>query len=87
MVWATGYRPDYSWLRLPVLDDRGWPVHERGVTAVPGLFFLGLYWQHRRDSALLGGVKHDDAYLAERIGASPAAVAPPRAALAPQPAL
>src|SRR5881392_3911007 len=41
VVWATGFRPDYSWIDLPVLDDRGIPVHKRGVTEVPGLYFLG----------------------------------------------
>ena len=86
IVWATGYRPDYSWLHVPVLDERGTPVHTRGVTTVPGLYFLGLYWQHRRDSALLGGVKRDAAFLAEHIGAGTAAAAAPRAALTPQPA-
>jgi putative flavoprotein involved in K+ transport len=56
-----------------VLDERGRPVHERGVTAVPGLYFLGLPWQHTRGSALLGWVGRDAAWLAERIAARPRA--------------
>lgn len=71
VVWATGFRPDYSWLEVPgvVTDDGGshGVVHRRGVTDVPGLYFLGLPWQHTRGSALLGFVKHDAAWLADRI--------------------
>lgn len=67
VVWATGYRSDYGLLKAPVLDVRGRPVHARGVTTVPGLYFLGLPWQSTRGSALLGWVGRDAAYLAERI--------------------
>ena len=67
VVWATGFRSDYRWIRAPVLDGRGLPVHARGVTACAGLYFLGLPWQHTRGSALLGWVGRDAAYLAERI--------------------
>src|SRR5436190_2314310 len=65
-IWATGYRSDYSWIDLPVFDNRGLPVHRRGVTESPGLYFLGLTWQHTRGSALLGWVKDDAEYLAQR---------------------
>lgn len=64
VVWATGFRSDYRWIQAPVLDDRGAPVHRRGVTAVPGLYFLGLPWQHTRGSALIGWVGRDGYYLA-----------------------
>ena len=69
VVWATGYRPDYSWIDIPdvVLDGRA--VHRRGVTDVPGLYFLGLSWQYTRGSALLGFVADDAAYLADQITA------------------
>ena len=67
MIWATGYRPDYAWIGVPVVDAQGGPMHRRGVTAVPGLYFLGLHWQYRRGSALLGGVGRDAAYLAANI--------------------
>jgi putative flavoprotein involved in K+ transport len=70
IIWATGYRPDYSWIDLPVLDSNGRLRHRRGVTDVPGLSFLGLTWQWTRGSALIGWVKDDAAFLAERIAAS-----------------
>ena len=67
VVWATGYRPDHSWIDLPVLDADGRLSHRRGVTDVPGLYFLGLSWQHTRGSALLGFVEDDAAFIAARI--------------------
>jgi putative flavoprotein involved in K+ transport len=70
VIWATGYRPDYSWIDLPVLDSDGRLRHRRGVTDVPGLSFLGLSWQWTRGSALIGWVKDDAAFLAERMAAS-----------------
>lgn len=80
LLWATGFRPDYGWLEVPVLDERGAPVHQRGVTAAPGLYFLGLKWLYRADSSLLGGVGRDAAFLAshldERLGSSRSAVSP-----------
>ena len=69
VVWATGFRLDHSLVELPIFDERGEVIHERGVTDVPGLYFLGLPWQHTRGSALLGWVKDDAEYIAERIGA------------------
>jgi putative flavoprotein involved in K+ transport len=69
VIWATGYRPDYSWIDLPVLDSNGRLRHRRGVTDVPGLYFLGLTWQWTRGSALIGWVKDDAAFLADRIAA------------------
>ena len=70
VVWATGFRLDHSIVDLPVFDDRGQVKHVRGVTEVPGLYFLGLPWQHTRGSALLGWVKDDAQYIAQRIGAA-----------------
>jgi putative flavoprotein involved in K+ transport len=67
VVWATGYRYDYSWLRLPVLDGRGRPIQQRGVSPVPGLYFLGLHWMHTFKSGLLSGVGADAEYLAGRV--------------------
>jgi len=67
IVWATGYRPDYSWLALPVLDDGGRVRHRRGVSVVPGLYFLGLSWQHTRGSALLGWIEDDAAFISREI--------------------
>jgi putative flavoprotein involved in K+ transport len=69
VIWATGFRPDYSWLHIRGVVDDGRVVHRRGVTEVPGLYFLGLSWQHTRGSALLGFVNDDAAYLADHITA------------------
>ena len=69
VIWATGYRPDYSWIDLPVFDAAGRLSHRRGVTDVPGLYFLGLTWQHTRGSALIGWVEDDAGYIAEQITA------------------
>ena len=70
VVWATGFRVDHSWIDVPVFDAGGRLIHQRGVTQAPGLYFLGMQWQHTRGSALLGWVKDDAEYLAERIEAS-----------------
>jgi putative flavoprotein involved in K+ transport len=73
VVWATGYRPDYAWLDVPGAVRNGQVLHERGISPVPGLHFLGLPWQYTRGSALLGFVKDDASWLAERLAAEPAA--------------
>lgn len=67
VVWATGYRPHHPWLMAPVLNPNGRVDHLRGVTKVPGLYFLGLSWQHTRGSALLGWVGRDAAHLGGQI--------------------
>lgn len=63
VIWATGFRPDYSWIDAPVFDDAGRLVHERGATKSPGLYFLGLTWQHTRGSALIGWVREDAEHI------------------------
>ena len=73
IVWATGYRPDYSLIDITgAIDAAGAPVHQRGVSPVPGLYFLGRPWQHTRGSALLGFVGADAEHIAAHI--TPAAV-------------
>ena len=67
MIWATGYRSDYSWIDLPVLDGHGRLSHRRGVTEIAGFYFLGLSWQHTRGSALIGWVGEDAAFIAGEI--------------------
>jgi len=68
IVWATGYRTDHSWIEVPAIKGAdGTIVHRRGVTDAPGLFFLGLAWQHTRGSALIGFVDDDAAFIAGRI--------------------
>jgi len=68
VVWATGFRTDHSWIDVPgATDEEGRILHQRGVTPSPGLYLLGLTWQHTRGSALLGWVGNDAAFLAEQI--------------------
>lgn len=67
IVWATGYALDYGWLKVETFDEKGRPRHQRGVSAEPGIYFLGLPWQSRRGSSFIWGVWHDAKYLADRI--------------------
>ena len=69
IVWATGYALDFNWLKVNAFDEKGHPVHQRGVSAVPGLYFLGLAWLSRRASPFIWGVWHDAEYLAGHIAA------------------
>jgi putative flavoprotein involved in K+ transport len=71
IVWASGFRCDFDWVKLPIFDDSGEPVHRRGVTQFPGIYFLGLRWLYKRKSAFLlrAGPSEDAAYLAEQIAA------------------
>ena len=82
VIWATGYRSDYSWIDIPGVIGDGKVIHRRGVSQVPGLYFLGLSWQHTRGSALLGFVHDDAAHLAGLITAQVQAAQP----AAPRPA-
>ncbi|MGS0684281.1 flavin-containing monooxygenase [Nakamurella sp. GG22] len=73
IVWATGYRSDYGFIDITgATDDAGAPVHQRGVSPIAGLYFLGLPWQHTRGSALLGFVGADAAHIAGQIANAPA---------------
>jgi len=70
IVWATGFRTEHSWIQIPdVKDSEGKVQHQRGVTSAPGLYVLGLTWQHTRTSALLGWVTRDAGFLADHISA------------------
>ena len=69
VVWATGFRRRYPWLQIPVLDEGGEFRHRRGVTPVPGLYVLGLRFQHRRNSSFIDGVRHDAEYIANHLAA------------------
>jgi putative flavoprotein involved in K+ transport len=85
VVWATGYRSDHAWIHIPGVVREGHVVHRRGVTEVPGLYFLGLSWQHTRGSALLGFVNDDAAYLADRIATRHQAAGSATAGVSQQP--
>jgi putative flavoprotein involved in K+ transport len=67
IVWATGFRPDFSWLDVPVLDHRGRLVHDGGVTRWPGLYVLGLPMLRRRRSSYIDGARCDSADLAAHL--------------------
>ena len=86
VIWATGFELDHSFVQLPVLDTDGRLVHRRGVTASPGLYFLGMPWQHTRGSALLGWVKDDAQHIADHIATlASTGTSPPAPALAAEP--
>jgi putative flavoprotein involved in K+ transport len=70
VIWCIGYRCDYRWIDLPAFDGRGYPGHRRGVSAVDGLYFLGLPWQHTWGSGRFCGVGKDAEYLADLIDAA-----------------
>jgi putative flavoprotein involved in K+ transport len=67
IVWATGYRPDLSWLDVPVLDHRGRIRHDGGVTACPGLYLIGMPFLRRRKSSLIDGAAADAAELTRHL--------------------
>lgn len=69
IIWATGYTLDFSWIKADVFDEKGRPAHQRGVSAIPGLYFLGLPWLSRRASPFIWGVWPDAEYLAAHIAA------------------
>lgn len=67
IMWATGYAVDFSWLKVRAVDHNGRPVHQRGVSAEPGVYFLGQPWQTRRGSSFIWGVWHDAKYISDHI--------------------
>lgn len=67
IVWATGFAVDFSWLEVDAFDERGRPIHRRGVSVEPGVYFLGLPWLSRRGSSFIWGVWHDARYVADHI--------------------
>lgn len=67
IVWCIGFKPDFSWLDVPVFDEKGYPRHERGVTDQDGLYFIGLPWLHTWGSGRFSGIKRDAEYLVNEI--------------------
>ncbi len=67
IIWATGFRQDFSWIKADAFDEKGAPIHQRGVSVEPDVYFLGLPWQSRRGSTFLWGVWHDAKYIADQI--------------------
>jgi putative flavoprotein involved in K+ transport len=69
IVWATGYRPDWSWLEVPVLDRKGRLRHDGGIVPSPGMYVMGLQFLRRRKSALLDGAGDDARELSAHLAA------------------
>jgi len=69
VIWCTGYQSDYHWVEVPVFDGKGYPGHERGVTGIWGLYFLGLPWLYTWGSGRFSGIARDATYLADYITA------------------
>ena len=67
VIWATGYRLDFGWLDIGEFDVRGRPLHSRGISTEPGLYFVGLPWLSRRGSSFIWGVWHDAKFIADQI--------------------
>ncbi|QXE33488.1 MSMEG_0569 family flavin-dependent oxidoreductase [Streptomyces sp. GMY02] len=70
IVWSTGFTRDHRWIEIPAFDGRGYPMHRRGATSVPGLYFLGLPWQYSWGSGRFEAVGRDAEFLAGHIDAS-----------------
>jgi putative flavoprotein involved in K+ transport len=70
VIWATGYHLDFSWIDAPVFGERDYPIHQRGITDVPGLYFIGLAALHTVGSSLFWGVGRDAEFLASHIASS-----------------
>jgi len=77
IIWATGYKVDYSWLKVEAFDDKGRPQHQRGVATEPGIYFLGLPWLSCRGSSFIWGVWHDAKRIADHIATQRAYLACP----------
>lgn len=67
VIWAIGYHMDFSWVDVPVFNGKGYPGHDRGITAVEGFYFLGLPWLYTWGSARFSGISRDAHYVADRI--------------------
>lgn len=79
VIWCTGFRPDFSWIHLPVTGSDGWPEQDRGVAEdAPGLYFLGLLFQYAFSSMLVGGAGRDAEHVARHIARQPDARQPSR---------
>ncbi|PNQ90421.1 FAD-dependent oxidoreductase, partial [Pseudomonas gingeri NCPPB 3146 = LMG 5327] len=70
IIWCIGFQPDFSWVDVPVFNGRSYPGHHRGVTAHPGLYFLGLPWLHTWGSGRFSGIARDAQYLVEHLAAA-----------------
>ena len=68
ILWATGFKVDFSWIDVDTFDEKGYPIHKRGISAEKGIYFLGLPNLTNRSSSFIWGVWHDARYIADHIG-------------------
>lgn len=69
IIWATGFKGNFNWLNLPVIDDEGNPIHQRGISPVEGLYFMGFPWLSSRKSGIIYGIEEDARFIADEISA------------------
>lgn len=67
VIWSTGYTSDFSWIAAPVFDAQGYPIHQRGISAIAGLYFVGLPWLYTWGSARFSGIARDASHIADHI--------------------
>ena len=67
VIYATGFHYNFAWINLPVLDDRGYPRYERGVTKLPGFYFVGLHWMYTQGSGLFYQVGRDAEFVVDHL--------------------
>ncbi len=77
VIWCTGIPTDYRWIDIPLFDGKGYPSHQRGVTSVPGVYFVGLPWLYTWGSGRFSGVARDASYLADVIAERQSVPTPP----------
>jgi putative flavoprotein involved in K+ transport len=69
VIWCTGFTAEFDWIHEDVTDENGQPIHKRGVSPVPGIYFLGFPWLHSRKSGIIHGINEDARFIAEAIAA------------------
>ena len=69
VIWCTGFTADFDWIHEHVTDENGRPIHKRGISPVPGIYFLGFPWLHSRKSGIIHGIDEDARFIAEAIAA------------------
>jgi putative flavoprotein involved in K+ transport len=67
VIWATGYRPDYAWLNVPVLDRKGWIKHQGGIAEAPGMYVLGMPFLRCRKSSFIHGIEDDARFVSNHL--------------------
>ena len=69
VIWCTGFTADFDWIHAQITDESGRPIHRRGISPVPGIYFLGFPWLHSRKSGIIHGIDEDARFIAEAIAA------------------